>query len=108
MAKRLNKRERLVEAFNAIRYKNGKAVKMKAQQYFDALIDGKKKGLKGHEYTLYAGKIFSTLLIDLHFHHIKDAVFATDDTATSRVFKAEMQRCLRENGTPEEHHLLRQ
>ena len=98
------KRIKLTDEFNKVR----KSGKMLVQQYIDALHAGIEKGISGQEYTLYAGGIFSVFLIDLNFGNIRDAVFARGDTASLRIFKKEMQRLLRQNGTPETHHLLMQ
>ena len=81
---------------------------MKVQQYLDALALGVEKGITGEEYIRYASRIFSAFQLDLNFDQIADAVIARDETASSRIFKKEMQRLLRENGTPEDHYLLRQ
>jgi len=99
-----SKRKKLENEFEARRKQGG----LKVQQYMDALAVGMEKGLAGKEYELYVGNIFSVFLLDLGFHQITDAVFAKDNTASMRVFKTEMQRLLRENGTPEEHYLLQQ
>ena len=98
------KRAKLENEFNAMR----KQGNMKVQHYLDALTTGMEKGITGAEYTSYAGTIFSAFLMDLGFQQITDAVFAKDETASMRVFKKEMQRLLRENGTSEEHYLLQQ
>jgi hypothetical protein len=104
MAKRTKIQDKLAKEFNDLRAKGG----LKVQHYLDALAHGMKKGITGSEYERYVANIFSVFQLDLHFRHITDAVFATDDTASMRIFKKEMQRLLRANGTSEEHYLLRQ
>ena len=108
MPMRKSQRTKLENEFNAIRQRGRQQGGMKVQQYLDALAHGMKKGLTGEEYIRYASRIFSVFQLDLNFGQIADAVIAPDETASSRVFKKEMQRLLRENGTPEDHYLLKQ
>ena len=102
--KQSTKRKRLINAFDKVREKG----KMTMQQYLDALVDGQKKGLKGQEYTMYVRDIFAAFLSDLGCYKITDAVYVEGDGSSLQVFKEEMKRVLKENGTPNSYYLFRQ
>ena len=98
------KAENLIQKFQDLRY----ARKTTVREHIDMLAVGKSKGLKGKEGTYFIGRVFSAILMDIHFHNITDAVVSPDETASIRVFKKAMRKALKLNGTPSEHHLYRQ
>jgi len=98
------KASKLLEKFKETRY----AEKTTVQQYLDMLETGMEKGITGDEYTYFAGRVFSAILLDIHFNRITDRVLAKDETASVRVFKKAMRKALGKNGTPRTHYLYRQ
>jgi hypothetical protein len=78
--------------------------KLAIHDYLAVLYDAIDRKITGVDFRRIAERVFSKFLLDLHFGRVH---VASDDNSTFDVFKREMQKLLRETGTPGDYYLLK-